>query len=74
VIVLANGQFVTWAYISADATTHWDPYKVQPVGNNVAALGLLEAGKPVTFSAIAITNGGCNPITAAFKATIIELG
>ncbi len=74
VIVLANGQAVTWAYISADTSSRWDVYKVQSTGSNSAALGLLESGKPVTFSAVAVTNGGCNPIAASFKATVIELG
>jgi hypothetical protein len=71
--VFANGQYITFAEVFANQEAAV-PFRVQPVGTNASALGLLEAGQPLTLSALAYTNGGCKPIAASFKATVIEFG
>lgn len=74
VAIFANGQYLSYASVYADQNGQFAPFRVEPLGTNATAFGLLDAGQPVTLSALSFTNGGCKPITASFKATVIELG
>ena len=72
--LFANGQYLSYAELFANQSSEFAPFRVQPLGTSATALGLQETGKPITISALSITNGGCKTVTAAFKATVIELG
>ncbi len=74
VVMLANNQLISWTEIYASAEGTYDVYKNEPVGAKAAAIGLQEQGKPVTLTAVSLTNGNCGPMTASFKGTVIELG
>jgi hypothetical protein len=74
VSIFANGQYLTYAEVFADQSSQFAPYRLQPLGTHATAFGLLDAGQPVTLTALSFTNGDCKPITASFKATVIELG
>ena len=74
VVMLANSQLISWTEIYATAATTYDVYKNEPVGTKATPIGLQEQGKPVTLTAISLTNGNCGPMTASFKGTVIELG
>jgi hypothetical protein len=74
VIVLANGHERTWAFLGASEEEYFDVYKVVSQYSNSTPLGLLEPGKPVTITAVSVTNGNCGPMTASFKGTLVEIG
>lgn len=74
VSLFANGQYLIYAELFANQSSEFSPFRVQPLGSGAAALGLQEAGKPIALTALSITNGDCKPVTASYKATVIELG
>lgn len=71
--MFVNGFFIAGAGIFAGVTP--GPFSIQPLGTSATAIGLQEAGQPLTLSALSFGSIGCGAATTAtLRAVVIELG
>ncbi len=74
VSVQANGAPLAGAGIWANANGT-PPFNLEPIGSSSTAIGLQQAGQPITLSALALGSTGCGPATTgALRAVVIQLG
>lgn len=74
VSVQANGAPLGGAGIWANANGT-PPFNLEPIGSSTVAIGLQQAGQPITLSALALGSTGCGPATTgSLRAVVIQLG
>jgi hypothetical protein len=74
VTVQVNGVPLAGAGIWANASGT-PPFNLEPIGSSSTAIGLQEAGQPLTLSALTLGSAGCGPATTgSLRAVVVELG
>jgi hypothetical protein len=73
VTIFANGTPVTNVEIFANANGT-PPFNVRTFDTSATAIGLLEAGQPITLTATSHGNPDCGSTAAALRAVVVELG
>ncbi|HWN73723.1 MAG TPA: hypothetical protein VNN15_07955, partial [Solirubrobacterales bacterium] len=74
VTILVNGIPYAGASIFNNANAA-PPFNNEPISGSSAAIGLQEAGQPLTLSALSFGDEGCSSATtASLRATVVEFG
>jgi len=74
VTILVNGIPYAGAGIFNNAAAP-PPFNNEPIGGGSVAIGLQEAGQPLTLSALSFGDPGCSPATtASLRVTVVEFG